>query len=227
MGHRLVAGDAFRIRQQIEAEIAVPPQRVGIVVDALRGVVRLVLVLGEQRPDQAMGRGIVIRRLYPSDHLHLGKSTRDAVLVALLHPVFQILQKVVGIPVLGIIILDVAFLDVADHHDPPVIRARADDKADDARIVDDIAERPQDASAFGLRYEEITGRQLQRGLVDQGNIRGSGGACRAGGLPGGNQFRLSRGFARRRSSRKCRQRPKHDEQRDDGGNHLLHRTLLE
>ena len=174
-----------------------------------------------------MGRGIVIRRLHPPDHLHLGKSTRDAVLVALLDPVLQILQEVVGVPVLGIIILDVAVLDVADHHDPSVIRPRADDKADEACTVDDIAERPQDAGAFGLRHEEMTGRKLQRGLVDQGNILGSGGACHAGGLPGGSQFHFSRGFARRRGLSKCRQRPKHDKQRDDGGNHLLHRTLLE
>src|SRR3954465_8069104 len=173
-----------------------------------------------------MAGGVVTRRLYPSDHLHLGKSARSTVLVALLHPVLQILQEVVGIPVLGIIILDVAFLDVADHHDPPVIRPRADDKADDARVVDDIAERPQDAGAFGLRPEEITDRKLQRGLVDQENILGSGGARHAGGLPGSIQFRLSRGFARRRGLSKCRQRGKHDKQRDDGGNHLLHRTLL-
>src|SRR5690349_13376274 len=30
VGHGLVAGDAFRVRQQVEAEIAVPPQRISI-----------------------------------------------------------------------------------------------------------------------------------------------------------------------------------------------------
>ena len=54
MRHRLVTADAARISQQIEAEIAVTAERVGVVVDTFDLRVGFALGLVRERPDEAM-----------------------------------------------------------------------------------------------------------------------------------------------------------------------------
>src|ERR1700733_11219107 len=107
-----------------------------------------------------MGYGVITRRLHPSNHLHFGKPARSPVLVRFLYPVADIFQKVVGVPVLGVIVLDVTLFDVADHDNPSIVLMLTDDNADKIRVVDDVAERTQDARAFGLWHKKIIGRKL-------------------------------------------------------------------
>ena len=163
-----------------------------------------------------MGTGVIGRRLYPSDHLQLRESARDAVLVRLLDPIPDTRQQFVGIPVLGVVILDIAPLDVADHHDPLIVLMGADDQADKDRFIDNVAERTQHARAFGLRHEEKMRRKLQRGLVNQRNVGRALFPGRAGGLPCRHQFRLARGFTWWGSLREHGRRCQHDPQYDTG-----------
>src|SRR5262249_15629156 len=97
----LIGGDPVGARQKIEAEIAVAAKRVGVVVDALFLGIRFALVLGKQRPDQAVSSGIVRRLLGPAENLEFAEAARRTILVVLLGSILDVPQEVVGVPVPG------------------------------------------------------------------------------------------------------------------------------
>src|SRR5262245_6129550 len=86
MGESLVGVHTSGIGQQVEAEIAVAAERIGVVVDALGACIRLAFVFGQHRPNQTVGRGIISWLFYPADHLDFRKSAGDAILVGLFSP---------------------------------------------------------------------------------------------------------------------------------------------
>jgi hypothetical protein len=71
-GDCFVPIDPVRVRYQIQAEIAVAAERICVVVDAPQGRVRLVLLLGEHRPDETMTVGVASRLFHPAENLDLG-----------------------------------------------------------------------------------------------------------------------------------------------------------
>lgn len=141
MGSGLVGCDPIGVGEQVQAEVTFAPERIRIVVDVLVESIRCTFVLAEDRPHKAVRHGVIFRRLDPADHFHLGKPAGDAILVGFLDAFLQVLQEVVGIPILGGVVLDITFVDVVDHHQPAVVLAGAEHEAHKRRIVDDIAER--------------------------------------------------------------------------------------
>src|SRR5215470_3491145 len=117
--------------------------------------------------DQTMGRRIVNWLLHPAENFQFREAAGNAILVRLSGSVLEVLQKFVGVPLLGVVVLDIALFDKAGHNDPLIAGLRSDNEADECRVrvADGVAERPQHPCAFGLGDEEMAVRKFKDGLI--------------------------------------------------------------
>jgi hypothetical protein len=107
---------------------------------------------------------VVRGALDPARHLNFADAHFAAMLVARLGAVFQVLQQLVGIPVLGVVIFDVAGRLVIHRHEPARLLGFREDQADET-LVGLIAEHVHDGGAFLRRHESVAGRQRELSLI--------------------------------------------------------------
>src|SRR5689334_20807343 len=110
-----VLGDGGLDGDEVELEIALPAQRIGIVVDRRRGGL-VAAFLGEDRPDELVVGFVVGGLLDPADDIERRDSALLAFLVVGFGAVLDRLQQLIGVPGLGLFILDMAAIGVVDGH---------------------------------------------------------------------------------------------------------------